>query len=326
MRGKRYSIEEVRKIFEDNGCKLLSESYENEKQKLDYICSCGVQSITKLRYFNIGRRCQKCGRNKFRETVKKNGSFRQESFVSKRKATWMRKYGVENIFQSEEIKAKRRKTSLERYGVEEISCSPEMNKKQRDGFLSKYGVNHFYHVKESKDKYNKTMMDRYGTTSLTCLSGQYSKVSQKLFFGIYDRLPKELQEKTYFAELNHEFYSSNSEGNYKYDFVISNIKFCLEFNGSKFHPKETQEEGEVGWCVFHPNLTVKEARIKESKKMDILKSRGFSCHTVWDHEYKENPLKVIDYFVDLISSADKMQNQTPELPELSFPQGTEPKE
>lgn len=38
---KRYTFEEVQKIFTDNNCVLQSTSYVNQLCKLEYIASCG---------------------------------------------------------------------------------------------------------------------------------------------------------------------------------------------------------------------------------------------------------------------------------------------
>jgi hypothetical protein len=58
---RKYSIEEVRDIFRQRDCILLAATYENNKQKLSYICSCGTQSEIKLNHLLNGRRCARCG-------------------------------------------------------------------------------------------------------------------------------------------------------------------------------------------------------------------------------------------------------------------------
>ena len=41
----RYTIEDVRKVFSDAGCTLISTEYKNTETKLQYICNCGSQTI-----------------------------------------------------------------------------------------------------------------------------------------------------------------------------------------------------------------------------------------------------------------------------------------
>ena len=59
-RGGKYTLEQVRTLFEVNNCFLLSETYKDNDQVLDYICDCGEQSTIRLRSFMRGSRCIKC--------------------------------------------------------------------------------------------------------------------------------------------------------------------------------------------------------------------------------------------------------------------------
>jgi hypothetical protein len=66
----RKTIEEVRKIFEENGCILLSTEYKQASQKLKYICECGNESEITFNHFQSGERCKECGRKKLAEQFK----------------------------------------------------------------------------------------------------------------------------------------------------------------------------------------------------------------------------------------------------------------
>jgi hypothetical protein len=63
---RRKTIEEVRKVFQDGGCELLSTEYVNNRTKLSYICSCGNDSETSLDNFSSGKRCIRCKSEKAR--------------------------------------------------------------------------------------------------------------------------------------------------------------------------------------------------------------------------------------------------------------------
>lgn len=56
----KYTHEEVVKIFEQNGCALLSKEYVSNGSPLNYKCNCGNISKIKLRDFNKGHRCRQC--------------------------------------------------------------------------------------------------------------------------------------------------------------------------------------------------------------------------------------------------------------------------
>ena len=57
----RFSYKHVKKIFEDNGCELLSKEYIDYHSHLDYKCNCGRKSKISLSHFLYGKRCKKCG-------------------------------------------------------------------------------------------------------------------------------------------------------------------------------------------------------------------------------------------------------------------------
>ena len=67
--GKKLGYDEVCKIFDAGGCKLLDDVYINAHTLLNYICSCGEESKITLSNFKRGSRCYKCG-------IKKNSEKR----------------------------------------------------------------------------------------------------------------------------------------------------------------------------------------------------------------------------------------------------------
>jgi 5-methylcytosine-specific restriction endonuclease McrA len=64
MMSKRFSYDEVVKIFEENGCKLLSQEYTNSTTPLEYVCNCGNASYIRLSDFKKGKRCKECMKKK----------------------------------------------------------------------------------------------------------------------------------------------------------------------------------------------------------------------------------------------------------------------
>jgi|GEM_PF-3397249 len=63
-RNKKYSLDEVKEIFADNGCKLLSTTYINNITPVEYKCSCGCTSKITVNNFKKGMRCMQCGLDK----------------------------------------------------------------------------------------------------------------------------------------------------------------------------------------------------------------------------------------------------------------------
>lgn len=57
---RRLTHEEVKEYFEKEKCKLLSETYQNNRQKLKYVCICGRESEITFDSFKQGQRCKDC--------------------------------------------------------------------------------------------------------------------------------------------------------------------------------------------------------------------------------------------------------------------------
>jgi hypothetical protein len=64
---RKLTYEEVYNYFEKNGCKLLSETYINNRELLDYNCSCGRTGKIRFDDFKKGKRCREC----YKENSKK---------------------------------------------------------------------------------------------------------------------------------------------------------------------------------------------------------------------------------------------------------------
>lgn len=59
---KHYSYDEVKQIFSDNGCELLSRDYAVTDDRLEYIAQCGHKTSIRFSKFLVGqgRKCNKC--------------------------------------------------------------------------------------------------------------------------------------------------------------------------------------------------------------------------------------------------------------------------
>lgn len=65
---KKYTIEEVKQIFKEGGCTLLSTEYKSNKTKMKYICECNEEKEINLSNFMMGKRCFECGNKKSAES------------------------------------------------------------------------------------------------------------------------------------------------------------------------------------------------------------------------------------------------------------------
>lgn len=66
----RWTYDEVKRYFSDNGCELLSSEYVNQKTPLNYRCSNGHETKIVFSAFLRGQRCKKCATEKLAEKKK----------------------------------------------------------------------------------------------------------------------------------------------------------------------------------------------------------------------------------------------------------------
>lgn len=57
---RRLNYADVKQVFEDRGCKLISKTYVRSKDKLDFICSCGRTGKISYDKFSRGQLCAGC--------------------------------------------------------------------------------------------------------------------------------------------------------------------------------------------------------------------------------------------------------------------------
>lgn len=110
--------------------------------------------------------CPKCASYKVKETFLKkygvNNVFQLENIKDKIKETNLKKFGVEHPQQNKDIKKKTLKTNLKKYGSEYTFQSEEIKEKIKQANLERYGVEHPMESEEIKNKIKKTNLYRYG--------------------------------------------------------------------------------------------------------------------------------------------------------------------
>ena len=76
----RYSYKYVKRYFKECGCVLLSKTYQNNLQKLDYVCVCGNRAKIRFGVFKRGSRCRKCGSEKMKNAQKHSYEYVKKYF------------------------------------------------------------------------------------------------------------------------------------------------------------------------------------------------------------------------------------------------------
>jgi G:T-mismatch repair DNA endonuclease (very short patch repair protein) len=238
------------------------------------------------------------------------------------KKTSLQKYGKEWFIQTDLFRTKSENTFLRKYGLTNYSKTSDFKKrideivlsrtKEERNQISKKNKetkkrNHGNENYNNRKKFKQTMMDRYGVESSFRLSNRYySKISQNLFWNIYNNLPENLKTSTYFAELNNEYKIRDLDNNPIYiDFIILDINFGIEFNGDIYHgnPKIFQENDKPNF--FYKNLTCKQIWEKDKKRISFIEEKGFKILIVWEEEYLKKKEEVIKNCLNLITKNPK---------------------
>jgi very-short-patch-repair endonuclease len=192
-----------------------------------------------------------------------------------------------------------------RYGIEEGFIKwDKRNKKQSYRFSKKYYINTFGEKvgnekwNEYRKRMNLTSLDsfikRYGkkkgiekfnTYISKCFkSGSfYSKISQELFFEIYNKLTENIKKGVRFAKLNGEEVFHVNQDDLKIimvDFKCGNR--IIEFDGDYWHDNTKQ-------------------KIIDKKRDEYLKSKGYNIMRIWESEYLKNKNKIINKCLKFIN-------------------------
>jgi hypothetical protein len=282
--GDELSVVDISKLYDISVNKVISlfNYFKLDIVKRCQHCKTTENLVTYLRKtgtISISNICTTC-RSLISQECRANETEEQKrSRKLKSEKVSLERYGVTNIWKDTTyIKQK----TKEKLGEDNVRKTEQFKVNARKTKKEKYG-NEFYN---NRPKAEETCLKNNDTPYGFIGSGKsYSKISQKLFWKIYNRLPLELQEKCYFAELNKEFHMHNSTNNtnYFYDFVISNIKLIIEFNGNAWHYHPLKWKG-------HPFKKEKEeVTLKDETKINYAIDKDFYTLVVWEHEYKSSP-------------------------------------
>ncbi|GEM_PF-3089983 len=190
-----------------------------------------------------------------------------------------------------------------RYKEKQDHCSPK-------AFIKKYGEidgSYRYKLYSEKQKLGfKTRIEdfilkygndegikRWESWKFNCTNNKenssgYSKISQKMFWEIYERLEsfgfKNLDNEIKFYELSGEqIFKINSEG-FTIIFVDFKIKNCIiEFQGDYWHKGEN-------------------SNLKDEKRKLYLESKGYNVLFVYEKEYKKNKIETLENCINFIKN------------------------
>lgn len=167
----------------------------------------------------------------------------------------------------------------------------ELNQQKRltlDTFIRKYGES------EGKIKYEE-YLDKVPLF--------YSKGSQELFNLLEQALQKlNYTPDSYYATKNREFHKLNPQTNqsFFYDYVIPDIKFCIEYNGDIYHanPKMySPSDIPRGRGNTKSALEIWE---RDKTKNEVLRQQGYNVVIVWESDFQKHPDDIVQKLVQAI--------------------------
>lgn len=155
-------------------------------------------------------------------------------------------------------------------------------------------------------KYGKKKGIEYYSKVLKTRTSGYSKMSQELFWKIYDIfLTPDEKKHTYFYEHQKEFVKNKGKEIYLYDFVISNLNLCIEFHGDIWHANPNLFTEKSYIHPFDKNISYNDIHEKDRKKQKLIESFGFEYYVVWEYDYRKKPDSVLSNIKDIINESRK---------------------
>jgi hypothetical protein len=126
----------------------------------------------------------------------------------------------------------------------------------------------------------------------------YSKVSQSLFWRIYDHFQN---NDIRFEELNSEIirYDKENKKHYKYDYIDFTSKKCIEFNGDYWHCNPIKYDENYIQPIM--KVSAREIWQKDHLKNKWNIDRGYKVLTIWESEYRKYPQQTLEKCIRFIN-------------------------
>lgn len=187
---------------------------------------------------------------------------------------------------SETEKKTKEKNRLERNNIKKREIKDHEKSKKQKGMWSLSWFIERYGKEKGEQLYNERCSNISKTSYFRIYNKtnkrNFSKISQELFWKIYNKLPNEYQKTCYFGELNHEY---GAETDTNFDFVCIFKKRIIEFYGDNVHGNPLfYKDDDV---LFHLITSKDKHTLDEIKNMKAI-NNGYEILIVWENEYKKD--------------------------------------
>lgn len=182
----------------------------------------------------------------------------------------------------------------------ELYCEKNPDKREKVpsyGMTGKKGTNHYKRAKElglpvpKMDPEVKKKLQEGWRKRPKCYS---SKIATATFKNLIQILDSENLGKVQFYDgvNNKEFWLVNKDGNYlMYDCCFRDLKIIIEFQGTRFHPKNLQEN----WTAPFKSMGTKEdVWQRDFAKKQLAEENGFTVLYIWGDNVENDLNKVVN--------------------------------
>lgn len=144
--GAKHTIEEVAAAFDKHGLLLLATEYNDNRQMLEFVCSCGEEGLISYHDMMTGRGCGKCKTAKYIKTCQD-------------------KYGCDNAFQAPEIQEKSKQTNMDKRGVQYPMQDISVRALRDETVKNSSGLDYAFHSDQSKKQGAESIVSIYGSST-----------------------------------------------------------------------------------------------------------------------------------------------------------------
>lgn len=193
------------------------------------------------------------------------------------------KEGITNVFQREDVKEKSKSTIISKFGVDNISKLDSIKEKKKQTFLNTLKENPNL-CKENWHRTHKKYLEKIGYDPRLHLFGKASKESLIIFYPLMswciDNNIASYSDIYVGVEDKREYFISENDSIFFYDFTLKNKKLIIEFNGVLFHAKEESKK----WRNPFTNETAIDNLKRSKYKKNVAVRNGFKVMEIWSDE------------------------------------------
>ena len=139
-----------------------------------------------------------------------------------------------------------------------------------------------------------------------------SNIANDFFISLYGMIKNQIN-KCYTKFLNHEYaiYDHSTKQCYMYDFVLPDLKVCIEYNGDVFHanPKIYKKNDHPN--PYNKRLTSEQIWFHDSYKNSLIQNRGYDIFIVWECDDRncrhDELMRIYNLIVDKINGCSNYE-------------------